>query len=568
MPESPVKESSVISFYDNCEASPGTPKSSKLPLGRHKAMRRRSLGTIVVNSSAFIADGSIYNTANDGFNATADDPDVDRSVSRSSREASKSSLNDSSHSRRPRSWSRGARKRGSLYVTNKPSPSPAERPRRRALRRSSVGAIPMINTQDYAPSTVPVEPAVERSHRRDHRRSSLGAIPVSNVQDSAKSAVAMPAPDLPEERKPRKSALRQNSVYHLYHEAVSNLEDLAPSTAPASVSAPKPAEERQYRPARKHKSFDLGDLDGSYALGDLDGSSSSKAATELPVGPRSRRARRRSSLGSTPMRQHRSERKHKSLYDKSISDLGDLAGSSSSKAATELPVGPRSRRARRRSSLGSTPMSNLLDLTQNAIDSTSPQPRIERDNSLSLRRVLNDQDLTSPLQRWSVPSSNVVSLETNNMQRDTQRISNDLTPSLPTRRPDLQRNLDSPPPSPSVTSTDGKTGGSTTNSNNKKKKGKEKKKARSHRSYSPCRPLVRASSSSSRASRSKSREKEVPIVDTGNNKPLTQLRRIKSACAVSIQRSSFNLTTNEKKEIGKKGFLKKWLGIPSISSKK
>jgi hypothetical protein len=73
--------------------------------------------------------------------------------------------------------------------------------------------------------------------------------------------------------------------------------------------------------------------------------------------------------------------------------------------------------------------------------------------------------------------------------------------------------------------------------------------------------------------------------NTGNNlnKPMTKLRRIKSACAATIQRNSAEknekavnkrpmsqrlplpFNPNEKKEIGKKGFLKKWLGIPNIS---
>lgn len=144
------------------ELSGGTQKSSKLPLGQHKIMKkRRSLGTLVVDSTEFVTTAMNHQGRPSGSSRIR----REREAVRRGRSQSKDGQEESGS----RSLSRGARKRGSIYVTSMRINDAAsnsndgagttytERPRPRppsrlvAKRRSSMETRPVSKLDDFLP---------------------------------------------------------------------------------------------------------------------------------------------------------------------------------------------------------------------------------------------------------------------------------------------------------------------------------------------------------------------------------------------------------------------------------
>eukprot|EP00980_Cylindrotheca_fusiformis_P011397 scaffold2642_cov120-Cylindrotheca_fusiformis.AAC.6 len=418
-------DASVATIYDYGEAAPNTPKSSKLPLGLHKAMRRRSLGTQVVDASEVSADPfSIYNTNyasifnNNGHYASqfnhvntsgivtpSDDSSeqqqlgrglppvlVDASTTLVNEEKRSSDHSRSSHSR-PRSSSRGARRRGSLYVANSGSNNtpPQDGKKRRALRRNSIGALPsssaiaalsfdttsgggFYHDQPLADMTekwlnspkapVAESTGLERPYRRT-RRNSIGGLPFTN-RDSTEER-----PETRSKRRTRQSSF--GSVTSSSHQFTTDgsshgRNSLKHQPPPSSLdffapelSAPTPAEERKERRSARRRNSLAGEL-----------------PTTNESDARSRRAHRRSSMGSQPVskqeepkaeKRHGSSRRRKSLSHPPPSRRQEDDAPESS-APTPAEERKERRTARRRNSLAGESLP-----TKNESDSRSRRAR-------------------------------------------------------------------------------------------------------------------------------------------------------------------------------------------------
>lgn len=571
----PSGEASVTasSIYSYGEETPNTPKSSKLPLGLHKAMRRRSLGTQVVDASEISAGpgcdnsySSLFNNSTSNYSSsfnllstsgiiTLDDASDHQSRGGRPTDASMTSLSEdkqqnshSSHSSmRPRSSSRGARRRGSLYVAHSSSQnaSPASgHQRKRAQRRSSLDSMSMRD----ALAALPTEASDgDRSYRRT-RRSSLGSMP-TNFSLSPFPPIAVSAKA--EEGKNNRRT-RRNSP--------SPLSDSVLSTV---ASAELGAEKRPHHRTRRN-SLDAAVLPFANVK---DATTSALHRLETEQKPK-KSARRRNSVSHYPV-SGSINRKEEVAPPKNVSSSPASAEGRKEKrtarrnslAGVPLSSTPgsseRYSRASRWSSVGDQPMRIFLDSTRNVVDTDAEQSIAKRRTSLSMKRVLNNQDSISPTAEKSESDPQEYSASLFQLWREATIADANFLARKGVHDSSYKSGENSATSSAVIGTL-----------NCKKKSVKHKAKTESL-----FRPPVRANSSSGSSKTPKfenlshlkhKERKVVPIVVdiSVQAAPPQEVRRSKSAFA-----STTRPHETDERPI-KKGFLKKWLGNPSMSFKK